>query len=537
MKNVILARDRKKRTLNQRIVFLVIFILLWSAVLFLLLPEDNANKPVLALDTDYEQSQQYNNESRYQPIQSEANIAEPVSVGKTELESTASTSESATSGEAIATDNIDSVNIESAVSQSTDTPTATAPANEDDPNATSYDDELSHQDDEVEQGSINTDPNAQNTEFLPQEAQNALEILLDAADEAWRIHNQFSETVVGGQQLNDILDQSGLELSVATELIAAFPELKNLKAGQQFYWILNKDDQLQYMNWLVSDKEERIYERQIKGHYTQQVLKKKSVWKTEVIKGQIQSSFSNSLSAHGISARQINQLATALQWQVSMRSLHKGDKFAILMEREYLGDKLTGQARVDAIHILHAGKGYYAIQAANGAYYNVNGETLGRGFARYPLTRQPKISSHFNLSRRHPITKRISPHKGVDFSIPIGTRIIAPSDGEVVKVAYQANGAGRYIVLQHGRKYKTVYMHLSKALVKPGQKVKRGERIALSGNTGRSTGPHLHYEFHINDRPVNPMKVKLPGSNTGLPAKDRKAFLVKSKEIVNKLKL
>ncbi|MGR3808681.1 murein DD-endopeptidase MepM [Pasteurella testudinis] len=409
---------------------------------------------------------------------------------------------------------------------------------EEDPNATSYHDDLSAQDDEVEPGSVSDDAtDGEDSEYLPEEAQSALDILLDVADQAWRINNQFSETVVGGQQLKDILDQSGLEPSVSTALIKSFPELKNLKAGQQFYWILNKDDQLQYMNWLVSDKEERIYERQADGSYKQQVLKKKSVWKTEVIKGQIQGSFSNSLSRHGVSARQINQLATALQWQVSMKSLRKGDKFAILMDREYLGDKLTGQARVDAIHIIRGGKSYYAIQAANGAYFNVNGETLGRGFARYPLTRQPKISSHFNPARRHPVTGRVTPHRGVDFSIPVGTPIIAPSDGEVIKVAYQANGAGRYIVLQHGRNYKTVYMHLSRALVKPGQKVKRGERIALSGNTGRSTGPHLHYEFHINDRPVNPMTVKLPGNNTGLPAKERKAFLAKSKEVVRKLKL
>ncbi|WP_425248749.1 murein DD-endopeptidase MepM [Chelonobacter oris] len=510
--------------------FLALFVLLWGIALYFLLPNDS--RVTQDPSTEYLQRQQ-GEESAYQPIQSDPSV---------------------TAVPAQESGGMQTAPTESAVG------TASANREEEDPSATSYDDELSHQDDEVEPGSVDENGLGTDTEYLPEAAQSALDILLDAADEAWRIHNQFSETVVGGQQLKDILDQSGLEPTVSSELISAFPELKTLKAGQQFYWILNKNDQLQYMNWLVSDKEERnwilnkndqlqymnwlvsdkeerIYERQSDGSYKRQVLKKQSVWKTEVIKGQIQGSFSNSLSRHGISARQINQLATALQWQVSMKKLRKGDKFAILMDREYLGDKLTGQARVDAIHIVHAGKSYYAIQAANGAYFNVNGETLGRGFARYPLTRQPKISSHFNPARRHPVTRRIAPHKGVDFSIPVGTPIIAPSDGEVIKVAYQANGAGRYIVLRHGRNYKTVYMHLSRALVKPGQQVKRGARIALSGNTGRSTGPHLHYEFHINDRPVNPMTVKLPGSNTGLPAKERKAFLAKSKQVVRKLKL
>lgn len=509
--------------------------------LYFLLPKDGNVTP----DPRLEQfASQADAESAYQQIRPEfppATTTEPSvpappgTTPESELSSTTA-SESSEQTETQPTDSAQAAGEETGTETESAVAEQAVKHTEEDPNATSYYDELTAEDDEVEPGST-TEGEAQDTDYLPDEAQSALDILLDVADQAWRISNQFSETVVKGQKLKDILDQSGLEPSVSAALIKAYPDLNNLKAGQQFYWILNKDDQLQYMNWLVSDKEERIYERQANGSYKQQVLKKKSVWKTEVIKGQIQGSLSNSLTRHGISARQINQLATALQWQVNIKALRKGDKFAILMDREYLGDKLTGQARVDAIHIVHGGKSYYAIQAANGAYFNVNGETLGRGFARYPLTRQPKISSHFNPARRHPVTKRVSPHKGVDFALPTGTPIIAPSDGEVVKVAYQASGAGRYIVLQHGRNYKTVYMHLSKALVKPGQKVKRGERIALSGNTGRSTGPHLHYEFHINDRPVNPMTVKLPGSNTGLPAKERKAFLAKSKEVVRKLKL
>lgn len=121
--------------------------------------------------------------------------------------------------------------------------------------------------------------------------------------------------------------------------------------------------------------------------------------------------------------------------------------------------------------------------------------------------------------------------------MPIGTPIIAPADGVVEKIAYQAGGAGRYIMLRHGRQYQTVYMHLSKTLVKVGQTVKRGERIALSGNTGRSTGPHLHYEFHINGRPVNPMTVKLPGTSDGMPEAERRKFLTRSKSIQNQLRL
>lgn len=401
-----------------------------------------------------------------------------------------------------------------------------------DEDATSYDDELQAKDDEVDEVKLSSD----DLGTLPQHAQDALNGLLDAADQAIRITNQFSYTVTEGDRLKDVLVLSGLDDSSVQPLITLDPQLAHLKAGQQFYWILDKNDTLEYLNWLVSEKEERIYERLEDGKFKRQVIEKKSIWRKEVLKGEIQNSLNSSLREKGLDTRQISQLSNALQWQVSLRKLKKGTQFAILVSREYLGDKLTGQGNVEALRISSGGKNYYAVQAANGRYYNQQGETLGKGFARYPLQRQARVSSPFNPNRRHPVTGRIRPHKGVDFSVSQGTPVIAPADGTVEKVAYQAGGAGRYVMLRHGREYQTVYMHLSKSLVKAGQTVKKGERIALSGNTGISTGPHLHYEFHINGRAVNPLTVKLPGTSSGMTSAERKQFLVRVREAEKMLK-
>ena len=398
--------------------------------------------------------------------------------------------------------------------------------------ATSYDDELQAKDDEVDEVKLSSD----DLDTLPQHAQDALNGLLDAADQAIRITDQFSYTVTEGDRLKDVLVLSGLDDSSVQPLITLDPELAHLKAGQQFYWILDKNDNLEYLNWLVSEKEERIYERLEDGKFKRQVIEKKSIWRKEVLKGEIQNSLNSSLREKGLDTRQISQLSNALQWQVSLRKLKKGTQFAILVSREYLGDKLTGQGNVEALRISSGGKNYYAVQAANGRYYNQQGETLGKGFARYPLQRQARVSSPFNPNRRHPVTGRVRPHKGVDFSVSQGTPVIAPADGTVEKVAYQAGGAGRYVMLRHGREYQTVYMHLSKSLVKAGQTVKKGERIALSGNTGISTGPHLHYEFHINGRAVNPLTVKLPGTSSGMSSAERKQFLVRVREAEKMLK-
>lgn len=402
-----------------------------------------------------------------------------------------------------------------------------------DPNATSYDDELASEDDE-EEGKEGKSKVLQ--EKLPEEAEQLISDIVNIADEALRIQDQFSYVVTKDDKLSDVLEQSGLGDDDARALILQYPELGKLEVGQQFYWVLDNFGELEYLNWLVSEKEERIYERQEHGKFSYQRIEKKGVWRQDVVKGEIQGSFTTSLRNVGLSDRQIKQLAVGLQSQIATSKLKNGDSFAILVRREYINDTVTDIGNVEGILIESSNKRYYAIQASDGRYYSNHGETLTKGFARQPLLFTARVSSPFNPRRLHPITKRVRPHNGVDFGIPMGTPIIAPSDGVVEHVAFQAKGAGRYIKIRHGH-ITTVYMHLSKPLVKKGQTVRKGERIALSGNSGGSTGPHLHYEFHINGRPVNPMTVKLPGSGSGMASKDRKNFLERVKNVQAKLKL
>lgn len=411
---------------------------------------------------------------------------------------------------------------------------------EEDSQATSYHDELTEQDDEELTDEENTQvaqkPSVLKSDTLSQEAKQTFDRLLDVAGQALRIQSQFSYTVTRGDKLNDVLSQSGLGVSAARSLIRAFPELAKLESGQQFYWILDKNGDLEHINWLVSEKEERIYERRDNGKFAMRKIEKKGEWRQDVVKGTLNGSFSASLKKVGLSDRQINQLAAGLQSQIATQKLKNGDRFAILVKREYINGKVTDLGNVEGIHIVSAKKSYYAIQAANGRYYSLHGESINKGFARQPLLFNARVSSQFNPRRIHPISRRVIPHKGTDFAVPIGTPIVAPADGVVEHIAYQARGAGRYIKIRHGH-ITTVYMHLSKSLVKVGQSVKKGERIALSGNTGGSTGPHLHYEVHINGQPVNPMTVKLPSSGGGMSDKERKNFLARAKTIQAKLKL
>jgi len=112
------------------------------------------------------------------------------------------------------------------------------------------------------------------------------------------------------------------------------------------------------------------------------------------------------------------------------------------------------------------------------------------------------ITSAFGF-RLHPIYNDIRFHSGIDFSASEGTGVHSTGDGIVAFSGYK-KGYGQKITINHGNGFKTVYAHLSKSLVCQGQKVTRGEIIALSGNSGDSTGPHLHYEIKKNDVTVNP---------------------------------
>ncbi|ASU16406.1 Murein DD-endopeptidase MepM [Actinobacillus pleuropneumoniae] len=518
MQHVILARDRRrKKSRLKGLVFLMAILSIFIGIVLAL-----KNQPSINTTANYEQyvvldeqqadqkddPEQPEETTQLTSAEDQKQAADKTSTNHVNTEANEEVSEDEKNSELTAEDN----------------------------SATSYDDLLA-EDDEVEgqEGEISKVENKENEEKLPQEAEKVLNDILDVADEALRIQDQFSYTVGRGDKLKDVLEQSGLGASDARAMIKRFPELANLDGGQQFYWILDNHGELEYMNWLVSEKEERIYERKDNGKWVFQKIEKKGEWRQDVVRGVISGSFSSSLKEVGLSERQVNQLAVGLQSQIATNKLKKGDRFAILVKREYINGTVTEVGNVEGILIVSGKKRYYAIQADNGRYYSSHGETLSRGFARIPLLFNARVSSHYNPRRLHPVTRRVRPHNGVDFGIPTGTPIIAPSDGVVEHIAYQAKGAGRYIKIRHGH-ITTVYMHLSKTLVRVGQSVKKGERIALSGNTGASTGPHLHYEFHLNGRPVNPMTVKLPGSNSGMADKERKKFLTRAKYVEAKLK-
>ncbi|MBZ9560169.1 MULTISPECIES: peptidoglycan DD-metalloendopeptidase family protein [unclassified Modicisalibacter] len=251
--------------------------------------------------------------------------------------------------------------------------------------------------------------------------------------------------------------------------------------------------------------------------------------------GTVSGSFAGSAEATGLSNGDVADLTNLLAKKINFRrDARRGDHFQVLVE----SDMVDGQAmdsRILAAHYEGQRTDLTVVRNDDDdRFYTPDGHSLDPAFDRYPFNGHYRISSSFNLRRVNPVTGRVSPHYGTDFAMPRGTPVRAPADGRVVKAAYQRGGAGNYLVIRQDNGYKTRYMHLSKTLVKEGQRIHMGEKIALSGNTGRSTGPHLHYEIIVNNRPVDAMRVKLPESKN-LSGKALAAFKKQSKELLAKL--
>lgn len=227
-------------------------------------------------------------------------------------------------------------------------------------------------------------------------------------------------------------------------------------------------------------------------------------------------SFSTAAHDAGLTYSEIREITDLFKGRVQFtRHIQPGDSLRVLFSEE------KGEGMINAIELKLRKVGTLTAfrNEADNKFYDEKGYTANASmFRRFPLDGKIVISSHFNPHRRHPVTHQVRPHNGTDFAVRVGTPVISPADG-VVEIAKYSRSAGYYIVLRHRGSYSTVYMHLSKILVKQGQTVRLGQTIARSGNTGISTGPHLHYELRRNNRPINAMRVTLPANDDTMVAK------------------
>jgi murein DD-endopeptidase MepM/ murein hydrolase activator NlpD len=255
----------------------------------------------------------------------------------------------------------------------------------------------------------------------------------------------------------------------------------------------------------------------------------------------IQGSFSLSAEKIGVPASIIAEMVKQFSYDVDFqRDVHPDDELEVVYEKYVTDDGRIGKSGKLKYARL-GGKKHdrelYLHQHANGdfGYYDAKGKSIKKAFMRTPVD-GARISSGYGL-RRHPVLGYSKMHKGVDFAAPTGTPIYAAADGVVERVG-PWGAYGNYMRIRHDGKYATAYAHISRFAkgMKNGKRVKQGQIIAYVGNTGRSTGPHLHYEVLVSGKQINPNSVILPTGNelAGAELRNFQANIAQMKEQIAK---
>ncbi|WP_342594889.1 peptidoglycan DD-metalloendopeptidase family protein [Salinicola lusitanus] len=330
----------------------------------------------------------------------------------------------------------------------------------------------------------------------------------------------------------------GLAYSDVMQILNTVPDKKVLtrwRVGHSFDYKLDEHGQLLALRVMKDPREGYLIQRDDEAaDFAYSPIEKTGEAAQRMFSGTVNGSFALSAQSTGLSSAEVSELINVLSKKLDFRrDARAGDQFRVLVESDMI-DGHSMDSKVLAAE--YEGQRMNLTVVRNGAddhFYTPDGNSLDPAFDRYPFQGHYRISSPFNLRRHHPVTGRISPHKGTDFAMRTGTPIDAPADGIVERVVNHPI-AGRYIVIRHDNGYVTRYLHLSKALVKPGEHVKMGEKIALSGSTGRVTGPHLHYEVLVNNHQVDAMRVKLPESQS-LRGDALAAFKRESENLLAKL--
>ena len=228
----------------------------------------------------------------------------------------------------------------------------------------------------------------------------------------------------------------------------------------------------------------------------------------------INTSLWNDMLAADVSPLLILSLSDIYAWTIDFFGLQKGDRFRVLYDEKMCDGEVLAVDTVRYAVFSHGGEDLpmimYDQRDSGNIWWNDKGESMRKAFLKAPL-QYSRISSGFSYARRHPVTRRVQPHTGVDYAAPKGTPVMTIGDGVVTSVKYEGAG-GNTVRIRHNSVYSTAYLHLSKYAkgLKAGQRVRQGEVIGYVGSTGRSTGPHLDFRVWKNGTPINPLKMDSP---------------------------
>jgi len=344
---------------------------------------------------------------------------------------------------------------------------------------------------------------------------------------------------------NDTLEKIFLRLKLSAGDLHAIlgltdvrQALSRIRPGDKVT-VVHEDGAIRSLNRRISETEILSVTRDDNG-FAAEVITTPIEIKAAHAYGAIESSLFVAARAAGVSPETTLQLANDIfGWEIDFAlDIRHGDRFHLIYEQKHRDGQYIGDGRILAAEFVNDGEVHRAVHYASAdgkidSYFAPDGSSMRRQFLRAPLDFR-RVSSNFNLKRRHPILNYIRAHQGVDYSASTGTIIKAAGDGRASFIGVKG-GYGKVVILEHGGGISTLYAHMSRfAKLRRGERVSQGDTIGYVGSTGTANGPHLHYEYRVNGTHKNPRTVRLPDA-APLPAEYRADFQSKAGALLAEL--
>lgn len=322
--------------------------------------------------------------------------------------------------------------------------------------------------------------------------------------------------IKSGDTLSSLFKKAGFNDGTMLSVIHGDGEAKKLEklyAGETIRFATTEDGALAGVE-LQRNRLETLKISKAGDSYTGDTEVRKPEARPAFASGTIDGSLYVAAREAGLNDQLTMELAGIFGWEIDfVYDVRKGDQFEVVYEELYLDGEKFGTGRILSARFVNRGEENIALlyTDSNGDsdYYTPDGKSMRKAFLRTPIN--ARVSSPFNLQRRHPVLDVVRPHEGTDYGAPPGTPIKAAGAGRVIFAGWKG-GYGRTVVLKHGDNITTLYAHMSRIGkgIKNGTRVKQSETIGYVGSSGMVTGPHLHYEFRLNGAPRNSRTVKLP---------------------------
>ena len=348
-------------------------------------------------------------------------------------------------------------------------------------------------------------------------------------------YEKIKHKIKPGETFDKILEKYAIEKNEIIKIKNSLKKkvnLNKLNTKQIILFTIDKtNNKIEEFTYQTSNTQKIFLKRDFeKDSFNDQILSIKLEQKIVYKENIIQQSLYSAATDENIPANIIIEFARIYGFQVDFqRDIRKKDKFQIMYEI-FLNEKKeiveTGEILFANLEISGQDNSLYHFdREGSEGHYDKNGKSVKKALMKTPIN-GARLSSPFGM-RKHPIDGFNKMHRGTDFAAPMGTPIMASGDG-VVKKAGWCGGGGNCVKIKHNSTYQTVYAHMSKFArgIKSGVRVKQGQTIGYVGSTGKSTGPHLHYEVIVNGKKVNSQKLKLPSGKV-LKGEERKLFETK----------